>query len=110
VQTCALPISWRAGVSRVRGRHARVVAVRGGFAPGEHASRRGNFRADDGDRAPVVRRLHPTHRCVDGGNGRRGCAAMTIDLTGGLREDWEYVWAQQPADPEARESVNARIW
>jgi hypothetical protein len=35
---------------------------------------------------------------------------MTIDMTGGLREDWEYVWAQQPADPEARESVNAWIW
>ena len=35
---------------------------------------------------------------------------MTIDVTGGLPEDWEYVWAQQPANPEARESVNAWIW
>lgn len=35
---------------------------------------------------------------------------MTIDVTGGLREDWEYVWATQPEDPEARESVNAWIW
>lgn len=32
---------------------------------------------------------------------------MTIDVTGGLSEDWEYVWAGQPEDPEARESVNA---
>lgn len=35
---------------------------------------------------------------------------MTVDVTGGLREDWEYVWASQPEDPEARESVNAWIW
>lgn len=35
---------------------------------------------------------------------------MTIDVTGGLREDWEYVWPRQPEDPEARESVNAWIW
>jgi prepilin-type processing-associated H-X9-DG protein len=35
---------------------------------------------------------------------------MTLDVTGGLREDWEYVWAHQPEDPEARESVNAWIW
>lgn len=35
---------------------------------------------------------------------------MTIDVTGGLREDWEYVWARRPEDPEARESVNAWIW
>lgn len=35
---------------------------------------------------------------------------MTIDVTGGLREDWEYVWDRQPEDPEARESVNAWIW
>lgn len=35
---------------------------------------------------------------------------MTLDLTGGLREDWEYVWARQPEDPEARESVNVWIW
>jgi len=35
---------------------------------------------------------------------------MTIDLTGGLREDWEFVWARRPEDPEARESVNAWIW
>jgi hypothetical protein len=35
---------------------------------------------------------------------------MTIEVTGGLIEDWEYVWAHQPGDPEARESVNAWIW
>ena len=35
---------------------------------------------------------------------------MTIDVTGGLIEDWEYIWARQPEDPEARESVNAWIW
>lgn len=35
---------------------------------------------------------------------------MTVDVTGGLPEDWEYVWAHQPGDPEARESVNAWIW
>ncbi|ADP81060.1 DUF7064 domain-containing protein [Pseudofrankia inefficax] len=35
---------------------------------------------------------------------------MTIDLTGGLDEDWEFVFPRQPDDPEARESVNAWIW
>jgi prepilin-type processing-associated H-X9-DG protein len=35
---------------------------------------------------------------------------MTIDLTGGFRLEREFVWARQPADPEARESVNAWIW
>lgn len=35
---------------------------------------------------------------------------MTIDLTGGLSEDLEYVFATQPDDPEMRESVNAWIW
>jgi hypothetical protein len=35
---------------------------------------------------------------------------MAIDLTGGLSEDWEYVWASQPENPESRESVNAWIW
>ncbi|HEX3706522.1 MAG TPA: hypothetical protein VHV76_07800 [Mycobacteriales bacterium] len=35
---------------------------------------------------------------------------MAIDLTGGFAEDWEFVWASQPDDPEMRESVNAWIW
>lgn len=35
---------------------------------------------------------------------------MTIDLTGGLTDDREYVFATQPDDPEMRESVNAWIW
>lgn len=35
---------------------------------------------------------------------------MTVDLTGGLSEQWESVWAEQPAEPEQRESVNAWIW
>ena len=35
---------------------------------------------------------------------------MTTDLTGGLAEDWEHVWAEQPGNPELRESVNAWIW
>jgi hypothetical protein len=35
---------------------------------------------------------------------------MTIDLSGGLSEDLEYVFSEQPADPEMRESVNAWIW
>jgi hypothetical protein len=35
---------------------------------------------------------------------------MTIDLTGGLDPDWEFVFAKQPDDPEMRESVNAWIW
>src|SRR2546430_17492147 len=35
---------------------------------------------------------------------------MTIDLTGGFADDREFVFAQQPDDPEMRESVNAWIW
>jgi hypothetical protein len=35
---------------------------------------------------------------------------MTIDLTGGLGDDREYVFASRPDDPEMRESVNAWIW
>lgn len=35
---------------------------------------------------------------------------MAVDLTGGKPEEWEYVWARQPADPMQRESVNAWIW
>jgi prepilin-type processing-associated H-X9-DG protein len=35
---------------------------------------------------------------------------MTIDLTGGLDPEWEFVFAKQPDDPEMRESVNAWIW
>ena len=35
---------------------------------------------------------------------------MAIDLTGGLSDDREYVFAAQPDDPEMRESVNAWIW
>jgi hypothetical protein len=33
-----------------------------------------------------------------------------MDLSGGLAEEWEYVWAKQPDDAELRESVNAWIW
>jgi hypothetical protein len=35
---------------------------------------------------------------------------MGIDLTGGLDEAREFVFASQPDDPEMRESVNAWIW
>jgi hypothetical protein len=35
---------------------------------------------------------------------------MTIDLTGGLSNDLEYVWTSAPDDPELRESVNAWVW
>ena len=35
---------------------------------------------------------------------------MAIDLTGGLDEAREFVFAQQPDDPEMRESVNAWVW
>lgn len=35
---------------------------------------------------------------------------MTIDLTGGLSGELEYVFTEQPDDPEMRESVNAWIW
>jgi prepilin-type processing-associated H-X9-DG protein len=35
---------------------------------------------------------------------------VTIDLTGGLSDELEYVFADQPDDPEMRESVNAWIW
>jgi prepilin-type processing-associated H-X9-DG protein len=35
---------------------------------------------------------------------------MAIDLTGGLSDNRELVFASQPDDPEMRESVNAWIW
>ena len=35
---------------------------------------------------------------------------MSVDLTGGLSDDREYVFGAQPDDPEMRESVNAWIW
>ncbi len=35
---------------------------------------------------------------------------MTIDLTGGLSADREFVFAAQPEDPEMRESVNVWVW
>ena len=35
---------------------------------------------------------------------------MAIDFTGGLSEDREYVFAEQPSDPEMRESVNTWVW
>ena len=35
---------------------------------------------------------------------------MAIDLTGGLSDDREYVFATQPDDPEMRESVNTWVW
>ena len=35
---------------------------------------------------------------------------MTVDLTGGLPEEREFVFAAQPDDPEMRESVNVWIW
>jgi hypothetical protein len=35
---------------------------------------------------------------------------VSVDLTGGLPEELEFVFAEQPSDPEMRESVNAWIW
>ncbi len=35
---------------------------------------------------------------------------MAIDYSGGLSEDREYVFAEQPSDPEMRESVNTWVW
>lgn len=35
---------------------------------------------------------------------------MTIDLSGGLDDELEFVFATQPDDPDMRESVNAWIW
>lgn len=35
---------------------------------------------------------------------------MTVDLSGGLEDEREYIFATQPDDPEMRESVNAWIW
>ncbi len=42
-------------------------------------------------------------------SGTRG-GTVAIDLTGGLGDDREYVFATQPENPEMRESVNAWIW
>ena len=35
---------------------------------------------------------------------------MTVDLTGGIAADREFVFAQQPSDPAMRESVNVWAW
>src|SRR6476661_5719543 len=35
---------------------------------------------------------------------------MAIDYSGGLSEDREFVFAEQPSDPEMRESVNTWVW
>ncbi len=35
---------------------------------------------------------------------------MAIDYSAGLSDDREYVFAEQPADPEMRESVNTWVW
>jgi hypothetical protein len=35
---------------------------------------------------------------------------VALDLTGGLGDDREFVFAKQPENPEMRESVNAWIW
>ena len=35
---------------------------------------------------------------------------MAVDLSGGLDDDLEHVFAEQPDEPEMRESVNAWIW
>lgn len=35
---------------------------------------------------------------------------MTIDLTGGLSDEREYVFSERPNNPEMRESVNAWVW
>jgi len=35
---------------------------------------------------------------------------MTVDLTGGFGDELEFVFAQQPDDPDMRESVNAWVW
>jgi len=37
-------------------------------------------------------------------------AAVSFDPSGGLDDDLGLVWAEQPADPELRESVNAWVW
>jgi hypothetical protein len=35
---------------------------------------------------------------------------MAVDLTGGLDVEREYLFAERPADPEMRESVNVWVW
>ena len=35
---------------------------------------------------------------------------MPVDLSGGFDESREFVFAEQPDDPEMRESVNAWLW
>jgi hypothetical protein len=35
---------------------------------------------------------------------------MSVDLTGGLAQSWEFVFGRQPEDPEMRESVNVWVW
>jgi prepilin-type processing-associated H-X9-DG protein len=41
---------------------------------------------------------------------REGEEGMGVDLTGGLSVDREFVFADQPADPDMRESVNVWLW
>ena len=80
--------------------------VAGALRLPRHASRRIGLRVEHGGGASTVRRLCRPHDDLD----RVGGPVMTVDVTGGLIEDWEYVWARQPEDSEARESVNAWIW
>src|SRR5262249_22667722 len=40
----------------------------------------------------------------------RGGLIVSVDLTGGLDEAREFVFAEQPEAPDMRESVNAWIW
>lgn len=35
---------------------------------------------------------------------------MSVDLTGGIDAEREFLWANQPSDPNLRESVNAWLW
>jgi hypothetical protein len=35
---------------------------------------------------------------------------MSVDLTGGLPDAREFVFARQPDDPELHECVNVRVW
>jgi len=41
---------------------------------------------------------------------QRAARVISVDLSGGIAPEREFVFAQQPSDPAMRESVNVWVW
>lgn len=70
--------------------------------------RRSQATDQDSWHCPLSEPLGPTR--VGAGRETEGEGTLTIDLTGGLSDELEFIFAEQPDDPEMRESVNAWVW